>query len=334
VRYIVIGAGAVGSGIGGPLQQAGVEIVLVARGDQLAALRGEGLEVVTPTRTDRVRVTAVAGPDAVSLGTDDVLVLSTKTEQAEAALAQWVDVPVAGGGTAGERLPLITALNGVAGESLALRYFARVYGACVWMWANYTVPGRVILSGSPSLGMFHLGRVPATSGDAADAALLAAISQDWARASLDVRAVADVMPWKYRKLITNLGNAYQALVGDAPGVGALIRAAVAEGRAVLDQAAIEVTPDEVEAEARTAYTVIDLSEREGFLGGSTWQSLARSTGNVETDYLNGEIVLIARQHGLDAPLNARIASLVRQAAVRGDRPGTMGVEELRERLTR
>jgi len=245
---------------------------------------------------------------------------------------QWVDVPVEGGGTAGERLPLIIALNGVAAEWLALRYFRRVYGACVWMWANYTKPGRVILSGSPTLGMFHLGRVPAGSADASDAELVASIRREWSVAALDVRLPRDVMPWKYRKLITNLGNAYQALVGDARGTGPLVKEAVAEGRAVLAAAGIEVTSDEEEAADRKDYTVLDVSDRQGFLGGSTWQSLVRGTGSVETDYLNGEIVLEARRQGLEAPINARIASLLRRAAGRGDGAGTMRIEELRARL--
>ena len=331
-RYVVIGAGAVGGGLGGSLRHAGLDAVLVARGDQLDALRGRGLEIVTPTDTRQVRVTAVAGPDELTLRPDDVLVLTTKTHQAEAALVQWADVEVDGGGRAGERLPLIVALNGVAAEWLALRYFRRVYGACVWMWANHTKPGRVILSGSPTLGMFHIGRVPAASADESDAELLASIRQDWSAAALDVRLPADVMPWKYRKLITNLGNAYQALVGDANGMGSLIREAVAEGRAVLAAAGIEVTPDDEEAEHRKGYTVVDLSDRQGFLGGSTWQSLVRGTGNVEIDYLNGEIVLEARRHGLEAPINARVASLVRRVAARGDGAGTMSIEELRALL--
>lgn len=328
----MIGAGAVGGGIGGCLQQGGVDAVLVARGDHLAALQRDGLELVTPRGTYRVPVVAVGGPEDVALAADDVLVLSTKTHQAETALLQWVDAPVAGGGTAGERLPLITALNGVASEWLALRYFAHVYGACVWMWANYTRPGRVILSGAPVIGLFHLGRVPASAADDSDRELLERIAADWQRGALEVRLPDDVMPWKYRKLLTNLGNAYQALLGDTRGVGSLIREAVEEGRTVLAEAGIEVTPDEVEAAARTAYTVVDLSESEGFLGGSTWQSLVRGTGNVEIDYLNGEIVLEARRHGREAPVNARVAALVRQAARRGDRAGSLTVEEIRRAL--
>ena len=39
---------------------------------------------------------------------------------------------------------------------------------------------------------------------------------------------------------------------------------------------------------------------------STWQSLSRNTGNVETDFLNGEIVRLAHKHGITAPLNAAL----------------------------
>ena len=71
---------------------------------------------------------------------------------------------------------------------------------------------------------------------------------------------------------------------------------------------------------------------EEVLGGSTWQSLSRGTGNVETDYLNGELVRIARQHGLTAPINARLATLTRRAARAGQQPGELRVGELAELL--
>ena len=46
---------------------------------------------------------------------------------------------------------------------------------------------------------------------------------------------------------------------------------------------------------------------------STWQSLSRNTGDVETDFFNGEIVRIAHRHGIDAPLNAALARAAREA---------------------
>jgi 2-dehydropantoate 2-reductase len=36
-------------------------------------------------------------------------------------------------------------------------------------------------------------------------------------------------------------------------------------------------------------------------GGSSWQSLRRRTGSIETDFLNGEIVQLGRLHDVPTP---------------------------------
>ena len=332
-RYLLIGAGAIGGGIGARLHQAGHHVVLVARGDHLSAIRMHGLRLRTPEEDVRLPVPAVAGPDEVTLRSDDVLVLATKTHQAPDALAAWADVDVAGGGTAGDRLPMLTALNGVVSETMALRYFARVYGVCVWMWAAHLTPGEVIVEGVPDSGMFHIGRVPTTAADEVDARFLDQVRSDWTAALLRTVLPPDVMAWKYRKLLSNAGNAVQAMLGGQRGTGEVVGAAQAEGRAVLDAAGIGYTSDEEEAAARAkSFTVLPVPGLPEFIGGSTWQSLSRGTGNVETDYLNGEFVRIAREHGLDAPINARLASLVRRAARTGQQPGELSVGELARQL--
>ena len=56
-------------------------------------------------------------------------------------------------------------------------------------------------------------------------------------------------------------------------------------------------------------------------GGSSWQSLARGLGSIETDYLNGEIVLLGRLHGVPTPANALVQRLADQAARQKARPG-------------
>ena len=69
-----------------------------------------------------------------------------------------------------------------------------------------------------------------------------------------------------------------------------------------------------------------------FVGGSTWQSLQRGTGNIETDYLNGEIVMIAHRLDIEAPINERLAMLARRAAATGAKPGDMSAEQLADLL--
>jgi len=329
-RYVIIGAGAIGGSIGGRLHQAGRDVVLVARGAHLDALRRDGLRLRTPDEDVTLRVPAVGGPDELTLTEDDVLVLATKTQQVEAALPAWADAPVrdADGretGTAGSRLPALMALNGVASEAIALRYFARVVGVCLWLPSVHLVPGEVIIRGGPKSGMLHLGSVP----QGQDQALLQEVAGDLEAANFDVPLPADVMPWKYRKLISNLGNGLQALVGPKGGSGRLAAALEAEARTVLDAAGIEVTPDADESAARAAaFTMHHVPGVPDDVGGSTWQSLQRGTGNVETDYLNGEVARIAHAHGTEAPFNARLATLVRQAAARGQQPGAVTADEL------
>src|ERR1700678_732075 len=78
MRYIIIGAGAVGGTIGGCLFQGGHDVVLVARGPHLDALRAHGLRLATPAGTYQLGIRAVGGPAEVGLREGDVLILAVK----------------------------------------------------------------------------------------------------------------------------------------------------------------------------------------------------------------------------------------------------------------
>src|ERR1700730_4903958 len=133
VRYIIIGAGAVGGTIGGCLARAGHEFVLPARGAHLGALRRHGLRLSTPSGTDTVAAPAIGGTAEIDLRPGHVPVGATKAQNSLAVLTEWAGRPVAGGGSAAQGLPVICAQNGVANERFALRRFRRVYGMCVWL---------------------------------------------------------------------------------------------------------------------------------------------------------------------------------------------------------
>jgi 2-dehydropantoate 2-reductase len=334
-RYIIVGAGAVGGALGGRLGLAGSGVVLVARGEHLAALRDRGLRLRTPDEDVTQSVPAIGGPEEIELDVDDVIILATKTQQANEALVSWTDVPVHQNaqliGTAGERLPIFIALNGVAAETIAHRYFRRVYGICVWTPAVHLVPGEVIIRSTPRSGMLHIGRVPASAGDHDQ--ILKQVAADLVAANFDAPLPDDVMPWKYRKLISNIGNVFQALVGRNGDWGRLVADAEAEANRVLNAAGIPYTSEAEETAARAAgFTMKPVPGVPQFVGGSTWQSLQRGTGNIETDYLNGEIVMIAHRLGIEAPINERLAILARRAASTGAKPGDMSAAELADLL--
>jgi 2-dehydropantoate 2-reductase len=314
MRYIIIGAGAVGGVIGGRLAGAGHEVVLVARGAHHEALRDGGLRLRVPEGELTYRLPVVHGPDALGeLRADDVLVLAVKTQDSAAALQAWAPAPVAGGGT------------GVESRRLALRLFRRVYGVCVWLPSTYVEPGIVSAAGSPLTGILHLGRCP--HGTDETARLIAA---DLEKSHFEAPVVADVAYWQYAKLLSNLGNALEAVSGpiagdEAQNVAARVRA---EGAAVLDAAGIAYASVEEQKAVRGDKVTLVPLDGAPRGGGSSWQSLTRGTGTIEADYLNGEIALLGRLHGVPTPLNELLQHLANAFARERRAPGSMPVAEL------
>lgn len=326
MRYVIIGAGAVGGAIGGRLAESGHEVVLVARGAHRAALSEGGLRFRVPEGELSYRLSVVDGPGGLGeLRCDDVLVLAVKTQDSEAALAAWGQAPVAGGGTAAERLPVVCAQNGVESQRLALRRFRRVYGVCVWLPAAFVEPGRVSAAGTPLTGILHLGRYP--HGTDETARLIAA---DLEKSRFEAPVVPDVTRWQYAKLLGNLGNAVEAVSGARDGEQALAfyQRVRAEGAAVLDAAGIAYASAEEQKETRgdkIRLVPLDGAPRGG---GSSWQSLTRGTGTIEADYLNGEIALLGRLHGIPTPLNELLQRLANTFARERRAAGSLPFAEL------
>jgi 2-dehydropantoate 2-reductase len=326
MRYVIIGAGAVGGAIGGRLAGAGHDVVLVARGRQYAALRADGLRLQTPDGLHTLRPPVVDGPDALgTLRADDVLVLAVKTQDTAAALAAWSGRPVEGGGTAADRLPLVCAQNGVESERVALRVFRHVHAMCVWLPASFVEPGVVRADGTPLTGILHLGRYPSGSDDATRA-----VAADLGTAHFDAPVVDDVMRFKYAKLLANLANALEALTGpvDTDEARELFRRARAEGEAALAAAGIPYADEAEEAHWRAGRIRFVPYEGTPRGGGSSWQSLQRGTGSIETDYLNGEITLLGRLHGVPTPVNEILAELAAKAAREGAGAGALPLKDL------
>ena len=291
-RYVFVGAGAVGSALGGLLAQQGSDVLLVARGEHGRAMIDHGLTVRCPDTTFTLPVSVVTSPEQARLRVDDVLVLTTKTQQAEAAVNEWADVPVHRhdgtiAGRAADLLPIFTASNGVTSEEIALRYFQRVFAVCVWFPAVMIEPGEVIVRGAPLRGVFHVGRygLPSElSTESDDVRLLHSLSGDWDAAGCMIRRPDSVMQWKYQKLLSNLPNVLQALLGDTSGAEEVKRKAEAEARTVLHAADIAFTGDE-ESRAgwqpegivrRLADGIRDRELRQEFLSATSVRSVLRA----------------------------------------------------------
>lgn len=303
MHYVVYGAGAVGGVIGGRLALAGREVTLVARGEHLAAIRDRGLTL--DAGDGRHRIEAPATDTAAEVGwTDDtVVLLAVKSHQAGAALADLrahtpADVPV------------VCVTNGIATETATLRLFARTYAVCVMLPATHLEPGVVVAGCHPTPAILDVGRFPGGTDE-----VTAAVSADLRAAGIESEERADIMAMKRRKLVMNLGNGVDASFASGDAADELAHLAQEEGERVL--AAAGATIASVEEDRTRRGSILQRRPDVERSGGSTWQSLARGTGDSEIDYLAGEVVLQGRLLGIATPANEAVVAATRALAYAG-----------------
>lgn len=310
-RYVIIGAGAVGASLAAQFELSGIKYVLVGRGAQIASIIKQGLSYQRPSGTQQIRLNAfdVSAPPELAL--DDILLLTVKTQDVVATLADWSWRQVQGAeGATAAQLPLVTFQNGLATEALALRTFANVYGASILTPARFTQTGAVAAAGNPQVGVVTIGRFPAGSDDTATE-----IVADLTRANYLAETSNDIRRWKSAKLLHNVRNALDLFAGEDGLRASIAEALVHEARQALEAAGYNL--------ASPSERTIDISrwsiaENSGIEPGqqSTWQSFARGASS-EVDYLNGEIVLLGRLHNIATPYNEAIQSLAGRLAHQG-----------------
>jgi 2-dehydropantoate 2-reductase len=442
MRYIIYGAGAIGGVIGGQLAQAGQDVVLIARGAHLAALRAGGLRLVTPGGELQPPVRVVGSPAEVGFEAGDIVLLAVKSQDTEAAVSE-LDA------AATREVSVICAQNGVDNERVVLRRRAATYGMCIVLPATHLEPGVVIVHAAPVSGILDVGRYPHGVDEVSER-----VAADLSAATFDARAEAQVMRWKYAKLLGNLGNALDAACGPEGRRSHLYDMARAEGEACCAAAGIEYASLEEEQERRAALMgaratgeggaasgasgqamreagpsaqaagrgaqgagpasgpsgqemreagptahaagqgaqgasqgmsqASQVSQASGQVspasgqvspasgqaspasgqvspasgqvspasgqaipafgqamhsagqgshrGSSSWQSLARGTGTIEADWLNGEIVLLGRLHGVPTPVNEVLRRVANRMARDHLPPGSWSIERIDEKV--
>ena len=320
MRYVVYGAGAVGGVVGALMHRAGHQVELIARGRHLEAIQRDGLRLASPAGESVEQIRAVGGPDEIDWRHDDVVLLAVKSDAT-------LDAVRALAAVAPPSIAVVSLQNGVANEGTILRWFDCVYGVCVMAPTAHIEPGLVEAHCHPTAAILDIGRYP----DGVDVTA-SEVAAAFEKAGIISVPRPDIMRWKYRKLMMNLGNAVQALCAPDDDRNELVAVIRAEGEAALTAAGIDPISEADDRERRGDILQIGDVPGRPRSGGSSWQSLERGTGAIETDYLNGEIVWLGRQHAIDTPAN----ELVRREAVRAARerrsPNTVLARELLDRL--
>ncbi len=321
MRFIIYGAGAIGGTIGGRLHQAGHEVVLICRGAHLDAVRAGGLLLQAPEGEVRLPAPAVGHPRDISWQPGDVVILTMKTQDTEAALR---DLEAA----AGVSVPVVCAQNGVENERMAARRFEHVYAMLVALPATHLVPGEVIASGAPLSGCLHAGVYPTGVDDT-----IGEVCTALARSHFHCQPSADAMALKYRKLMLNLGNGLEVITGQRSwGAGGAVGEFAARLRAEAEACyaaagVVAVSPEEYQERVTRHYRATPVAGQERG-GSSTLQSLLRGHSTIEVDYLNGEIELLGKLYGVATPCNTAVRRVATDFAARGVQPGAMTLEEL------
>jgi 2-dehydropantoate 2-reductase len=193
--------------------------------------------------------------------------------------------------------------------------------------ALHLEPGVVEAHAAPVTGILDIGRYPDGVGAYAEKIAAAFESSTFESVARD-----DIMRWKYGKLLNNLGNAVDALCGPDPEARVVHARARREGAEVLAAAGIDAVSPEEDAARRGPGFQWGGDAARSRPGSSSWQSLARGTASIEADYLNGEIVLLGRLHGVATPVNLLLQRLAATAAREGRRPGSLPIAELIQML--
>lgn len=142
MKFAILGSGAVGGYYGAKLARAGHDVVFVARGAHLQAIRERGLQVKSPMLGD-FTVHAPAESDTSTIGPVDVVVLAVKAYDTAGAIAMMP--PLLGAHTS-----VLTLQNGVDAVSdlAAALGEAPVIGGTTYIATALAAPGIIEQTGT------------------------------------------------------------------------------------------------------------------------------------------------------------------------------------------
>ena len=304
VETVVYGAGAIGSLLGARLHEAGVDVQLIGRENQVNAIRTNGLLVKGLDGSHVVQLPATTTLDRPA----DIILLTVKSQDVQDACRDVARL--------GSDATVVTMQNGVRSDRHAAEILGRdrIVGCVLNISATYLEPGVVEQN---TREFFQVGAPFPESAPRVDGvmSLLSPV--------LRTVLVPDIARARWTKLMANLNNAIMAItglpIGKALRHAGLARLSIATIREGVRTAQLGGFGLDQSRRARTFRLMstlpMSLSYRifrkrlagnfpaDSTYGPSTLQSLKRGASS-ELDYLNGEIVTLGKQIGRPTPYNS------------------------------
>ena len=294
MKILIMGTGAIGGCYGGLLARSGEDVVFMARGDNLKAIRERGLRVKSATFGEfSVRPEAVGALDGA--WTADLALFCVKGYHNEQAIADMS--PAVGEGTT-----ILTLQNGIGGgDRLGERFgIDSVLLGAAYIDAERTAPGVVAQRGSPPrivLGEAH--------GELSERAQVVADVLN--RAGIETEISSSILTALWSKLIyicalsgmTCITRASFAEVLETPETLAMTRQVMDEALKV-GQASGVALDDGI-----TDTVMAGFHEEKGGLVSSMYIDL--TAGNpLEVSLINGAVARIGKEVGVFTPANTFI----------------------------
>ena len=295
MKIAVFGAGAVGGYFGGRLRASGEDVVFLARGRQLQALRRDGLVITSPGGDLHLR-DLVATDNPGEIGPVDLVLFGVKLYDADKAAELLTPLM-------GEETVVVTTQNGVEIVDLVSRHVGteNVAGGAAYIMATLDAPGRIRHLGADTLvfGQRGGGRSPRL------AAFEAAGQRAGFKATLS--ASIDVDLWtKFVRLstwsgMTTVSRSTVGVIRDDPALAAMMRAALSEAIAVGRARGVHL-PDELPAETEALVSRFPHEAKSSML-----EDLEHGR-RLELPWLSGALVRMGREAGVPTPVHEFIAA--------------------------
>jgi 2-dehydropantoate 2-reductase len=313
VKICVLGAGALGSALGGVLTEAGNEVWLVARSQaHVDAINARGL-LLRESGVDRA-VPAKARTTTGGIGPADLVVVLVKSFHTREAIAS-------AGSIVGPDTVVLSLQNGLGHEEVLAEAVGResVLAGKTYVGGVLLAPGHVmagVRGKLTSIGELD-GRITGRALRIADT---------FTRAGLETTVSDDIMGAMWDKLLVNVATgALCAITGlpygrlySVPAIEACAIAAVGEAMAVAAANGIRLSY----TAPKDAWTLAAQGMPPEFKT-SMLQSLEKGQPT-EVDYVNGAVVRWGERCGVATPVNRTLVACVKgiEAALAGGAPDT------------
>ncbi|MDP8265697.1 MAG: 2-dehydropantoate 2-reductase [Candidatus Aceula meridiana] len=318
MHIAVVGAGAIGSVVAAYLHKAGENVTLIGRPDQLAAIEKNGLKINGIRGEEVFHIPVKTKMDEEY----PLVIFATKTQDVERAYQDNRDFL--------ENGLVLTTENGVQADNILSGHIEKekVISSIVMFGATYINPGEVTFNFE---GNWIVGK-PYMTNDMLIHDIAAILNK-----AFEVVVSDDIIGMKWLKLFINFNNCLPALIGKSMqetfadmDFCTLSIKILKEGVDIVQKAGIQLTSlpnfpvdriyglasmPEPQAAGIMNKTLTTLSQEPVY--GSILQSIIRKKKS-EIEFINGEVYMLAKQTGTQAPLNHKIVDLVNQVEQSGE----------------